>query len=196
MYFAGAYRFIGTIDPEPLVRAVRSLGDEAWFEHVERQQKYQPHRRTQTIPLLYDDDGRHTNPTQWSRWTELKPVIDPVMEKIREANALASGNSDEGYFIRALLARLLPHGWISGHRDEGNTLAKSHRNHIPIITNSGVEFEVAEEVRHLAAGEIWEINNREEHAVRNTSDFERVHLIIDYVVPGEKIEDPDGTIIA
>jgi hypothetical protein len=194
MYFEGAYRFIGKVDPEPLVRAVESFGDDAWFEYVERQQAFHPHRRTQTIPLLYDQDGRHTEPTEWPRWVELKPVFKPVLDKIRDANPPAT--DADGYFIRIILARLLPHGWISGHCDEGNTLAKSHRNHLAIITNSGVEFEVADDVRHLPAGEIWEINNREWHAVRNTSDYARVHMIVDYVVPGEKIEDPEGLCIA
>lgn len=72
----------------------------------------------------------------------------------------------------------------------------SQRNHFPIITNNGVEFEVGEDVRHLAAGEIWEINNRDYHAVRNTSDNARVHMIIDYVVPGEQIADPEGLLVA
>ena len=146
--------------------------------------------------MFYDQDGRHTNPTEWPRWADFKPVIEPVLEQIRSANPSPPDAAEEGYFIRMILARLSPHGWISGHTDQGNTLAKSHRNHLPIITNRGVEFEVGEDVRHLAAGEIWEINNRDYHAVRNTSDHARVHLIVDYVVPGERIEDPDGPLIA
>lgn len=196
MHFEGGYRFIGQVDPEPLVHAVQALGDDAWWEYTERQQMFHPHRRTQTIPLLFDQDGRHTDPSEWPRWAELRPVLEPVLEKIRDANPPASAEAGDGYFIRIILARLAPHGWISGHRDEGNTLAKSHRNHVPIITNPRVEFEVGEDVRHLAAGEIWEINNRDYHAVRNTSDFARVHLIVDYVVPGERIEDPAGVIFA
>lgn len=196
MYFDAAYRFIGKVDPEPLAQAVLSLGEDVWFEYVQRQETFQPHRRTLTIPLVYDQDGRHTNPTEWPRWTGLRPIFEPVLQQIREANPPTSEDGEEGYFIRIILALLRPHGWIGGHRDEGNTLAKSHRNHLAIITNSGVEFEVAEEIRHLAAGEIWEINNREEHAVRNTSDHARVHMIIDYVVPGERIEDPEGLLIA
>lgn len=196
MYLNGGYRFIGKVDPEPLARAVESLSEDAWLEYFGRQQTYRPHRRTQTIPLLYDEDGRHTDPTEWPRWAELKTVLEPVLEKIREANPPASEAGGEGYFIRIILARLNPHAWISVHRDEGATLARSHRNHLAIITNDRVEFEVEEEVRHLAAGEIWEINNRQHHGVRNTSDYARVHLILDYVVPGERIDDPDGPVIA
>jgi hypothetical protein len=196
MYFDGGYRFIGKVDPNPLASAVESLGEEAWYEYVGRQQIYQPHRRTQTIPLIYDPDGRHTEPTEWPRWAEFKPIFEPALDEIRKANRPASDTGGDGYFIRIILARLSPHGWISVHRDHGATLARSHRNHLAIITNPSVEFEVAEEVRHLPAGEIWEINNRELHGVRNTSDHGRIHMILDYVVPGERIEDPNGICIA
>jgi len=192
MYFDGAYRLIGKIDPEPLARAITSMGDAPWFEYVGRQAKFHPHRSTQTIPLLYDEDGRHADPTEWPRWREFQPLVEPVLEEIREGLLPTSGSLEDAYFVRVILAQLSPHGWIACHHDDGATFARSHRVHVAIITNPRVEFEVAEEVRHLAAGEIWEINNREEHAVRNTSDFARVHLIVDYVVPGERIEDPEG----
>jgi hypothetical protein len=195
MYFDGAYRFIGKVDPEPLVRAVNSLDEHAWLEYVRRQDTYQVHRHTYTIPLIYDEDARHTDPTIWPRWAELEPVFKPVLDRIREANRPASATG-EGYFIWIILTRLSPHGWIAAHRDRGESFVKSHRNHLAIVTNKGVEFEVAEQVQHLAPGEIWEINNRQTHAVRNTGDDARIHLILDYVVPGETIEDPEGAYVA
>jgi hypothetical protein len=52
-------------------------------------------------------------------------------------------------------------------------------------------------MRHFAPGEIWEINNRKYHAVRNLGEEARVHLILDYVVPGEEIQDPtEGLVVA
>jgi quercetin dioxygenase-like cupin family protein len=195
MYFDGSYRFIGKVDPEPLVAAIRSLGEDPWFEYVRRQETYEVHRRTQTIPLLFDEDARHTDPTEWPRLQQLQAVIEPVLDKIREANADTAENGDKGYFIRIILTRLSPHGWITRHRDRGDTFMRSHRNHIAIITDPGVEFEVDEQVQHFAPGEIWEINNRQLHTVRNRSDIARVHLIVDYVVPGERIEDPEGVLV-
>jgi quercetin dioxygenase-like cupin family protein len=196
MYFDGTFRHIGTVDPQPLADAIQSLGEDAWFEYVRRQETFQPHRRTQTIPLLYDEDGRHADPTAWPRMTDLKSVIEPVLEKIREANATIPGNGEDGYFVRIILTRLSPHGWIPRHRDGGPSLLRSHRYHVAIVTNPGVEFEVDEKVRYFEAGAIWEINNRQIHTVRNTSDEARIHLILDYVVPGEKVDDPEGEIIA
>lgn len=194
MYFEGAYRFIGKVDPQPLARAIDALGEDAWLEYVKRQDTYQVHRHTFTIPLLFDEDARHSDPTTWPRWAEVEPVLRPVLDKIREANPPVNG--EDGYFIRIILTRLSPHAWIGAHRDRGETFIKSHRNHVAIVTNKGVEFEIAEQVRHLPAGEIWEINNRELHAVRNTGDDSRIHLILDYVVPGERIDDPEGVFVA
>jgi quercetin dioxygenase-like cupin family protein len=189
MYFDGTFRFIGSIDPEPLARAVQALGEDPWIEHSYRQETFHPHRKTQTIPLIYDDDARHTEPTTWPRYAEFRPALQPALDQIRAAN-----DGHDGYFVRIILTRLAPHAWINRHRDDGDTLLRSHRNHLAITTNPLVEFEVGDEVRYLAPGDIWEINNRAEHAVRNKSDHARIHMIIDYVVPGERIDDPDGVV--
>ena len=58
--------------------------------------------------------------------------------------------------------------------------------------NSDQIFDVGETSFHMAEGELWEINNRREHAVANNSDSDRIHLILDYVIAGEKIRDTKG----
>ena len=65
--------------------------------------------------------------------------------------------------------------------DGGTSLEKCRRTHIPIITNEKNVFKVGPEIKHLKVGEIWEIDNTMQHAVRNNSDEPRVHLIIDYM---------------
>jgi len=194
MYFDSPFRLIGTIDPEPLVHAVKSIGEPAWHEYVVRQELFQPHRHTHTIPLLFDLDGRHKNPTAWPRMADFSSVLEPAMEAIRQRNLSEVGR--DGYFVRIILTRLKPGSNIQPHRDGGYSMLRSHRYHLALTTNNLVEFEIAGETQHFAAGEIWEINNREEHAVRNLSDESRIHVILDYVVPGEKIPDPEGMVIA
>ena len=195
MHFDGIFREIGAVDPRPLARAIENLGDAIWTEYADRQQTYQPHRHTQTIPLIFDDDGRHNQPTNWPRLVEFEPMLAPVMDRITAANRPLIG-PDTGYFIRVILTRLAAGTDIAPHRDDGYSLKRSHRNHFAISTNPLVEFEVDGQVKHLAAGAIWEINNRQKHAVRNLSDQPRVHMILDYVVPGEIVRDPDGLVIA
>jgi aspartyl/asparaginyl beta-hydroxylase (cupin superfamily) len=39
----------------------------------------------------------------------------------------------------------------------------------------------------MKEGEIWEINNKYLHGVKNQSEFDRIHLIIDYDVKNSNI---------
>jgi hypothetical protein len=196
MYFDSPFRHVGTIDPEPLVQVIESMGETAWNEYVVRQELFEPHRHTHTIPLLFDLDGRHENPTPWPRLAQIKPALEPALEVIRQANMTGNGLGRDGYFVRIILTRLKPGSNINPHRDGGYSMLRSHRYHLALTTNNLVEFEIAGESRHFAAGEIWEINNREEHAVRNLSGESRIHVILDYVVPGERVPDPEGVVIA
>jgi hypothetical protein len=196
MYFDGQFRHIGTIDPQPLARAIESLSEDAWHEFVRRQEKFEPHRQTLTIPLIFDEDMRHSDPTAWPRMAEMESVLKPAMDKIRQIHAPVDGAS-EGYFIRIILTRLSPGSFITPHRDYGASILRSHRYHLPISTTRLVDFAIDGQFQHFAAGEIWEINNRKYHAVRNLGQDPRVHLILDYVVPGEQIHDPDeGLVVA
>jgi quercetin dioxygenase-like cupin family protein len=91
-----------------------------------------------------------------------------------------------GYFIRANLVRLKSGGEIAAHTDGNFSLVHSHRIHLPIITNDEVWFAVGSETVNLKEGELYEINNRRVHSVKNVGSEDRVHLIMDYVLPGEK----------
>jgi hypothetical protein len=195
MHFDGGFRHIGTVDVAPLARIVDSFGEDAWNEYVRRQERFEPHRHTHTVPLLFDEDMRHSDPTPWPRFAEIEAALEPSLRLIREATRPDTGRLDEGYFVRIILTRLRPGAVISPHRDRGDAVKRSHRNHIAITTNPGVDFAIDGEIKHFAPGEIWEINNRKYHAVRNLGDEPRVHLILDYVVPGEEVQDPDGLVI-
>ena len=81
-----------------------------------------------------------------------------------------------GYFIRIILTTLLPGSVITPHRDYGPSMLRSHRYHLALVTNDQVEFAIGGQIQHMAPGEIWEINNRKLHAVRNLGDEGRIHL--------------------
>ncbi len=70
---------------------------------------------------------------------------------------------------------------IDKHFDGGSYLSVAKRHHIPIITNNKVWFTIDGEKKHLAEGEIWEIDNTKEHEVQNLGDKDRVHLIVDII---------------
>lgn len=191
MHFDGEFRHVGSADPMPLREAVEAMGDEAWQEYVRRQERFEAHRMTQTVPLIFDEDMRHENPTVWPRFGALEPFIQPFMDVIREANADRVVSGQDPYFIRAILTKLAPKSVILPHQDKGYSLFRSHRYHIALKTNEMVDFGINQKMQHFAAGEVWEINNRAFHAVRNMSDEPRTHLILDYVIPGEQVADPD-----
>lgn len=193
MHFDTPFRFVGSVDPLPLRELIDGLGESAWDEFALRQVAAEVHRHTQTIPLLFDTDGRHSGSTLWPRLELFKAPLEPALRAIMAANPDVSDR--EGYFVRIILTRLAPGATIAEHVDDGISLKRSHRHHLAIVTNSLVDFHVGDEIKQLAAGEIWEINNRQMHSVNNRSSETRVHIILDYVVPGEKIMDPDDGLI-
>ncbi|RME98570.1 MAG: hypothetical protein D6773_14225, partial [Alphaproteobacteria bacterium] len=101
-----------------------------------------------------------------------------------------------GYFIRMILTRLQPRASITPHVDDGYSLKRCHRIHVPVLTTPDCTFTVGATTMNMRAGEMWEINNRAIHAVDNASDAPRVHLIMDYVQPGETVFDVEGPLTA
>ena len=162
------------------------------MDDTERQTKYEVHRQTQTIGLVYDYDFRHTKPTVRQPFKYFESALIPAVKYVAqhydqtaEGFALAT-QSGPGYCVRANLVRLNPGGSIDPHQDKNFSLAHSHRIHIPLITNPRVEFVVHNERRYLAEGEVVEINNRRMHSVSNDSDVARVHLLLDWIIAGQQ----------
>lgn len=170
---------------------IEKLDESAWDAESVRQQRYEAHRDTQTIPLVHDYDFRHIHPTRHPALSLFEPLIRPVLAIVADFyDASPEGRKlteryGVGYFVRANLVRLVAGGSIAQHRDMNFSLTHSHRVHVPIITNDRVMFTVGDETLSIPEGEIYEINNRRLHSVTNESDEARVHLILDYVLKGE-----------
>ncbi len=198
MNFDGDLRKIGDIGVTRFAQQAAKITDADWTADAFRQKTYEVHKQTQTIRLIMDEDGRHRDPTYHSSYQTYKELLEPVeifirrqFEQTLKAKRLRKKHG-RGYFIRMILVKLLADGSIPRHVDQGETLAKSHRMHLPIITNEQNLFSVGDTEVHMKAGELWEINNRREHGVVNGGSEDRIHLIIDYVLAGEKIIDPYG----
>ena len=199
MNFNGDLRKIGDIDVSQLARQAAVITDSEWTADAFRQKTYEVHKQTQTIRLIMDEDGRHRDPTYHSTYQTYKELLGPIETFIRrqfeqtlKAKRLRKKHG-RGYFIRMILVKLRAKGSIPRHVDQGETLAKSHRMHLSIITNEQNLFSVGDTELHMKPGELWEINNRREHGVVNGGSADRIHLIVDYVLAGEKIIDTDGT---
>ena len=199
MNFAGNFIKLGDHDVSRFAEKIKDIRDEVWNVDSSRQIKFAVHEHTRTLKFLMDDDFRHTRPTVQPLFREYIDVVEPVLKQIHDlfssfdyAKKLVAEGHRPGYFVRIILVKLLAHGCIPSHFDEYESLKRSHRVHLPVISNDKVVFTVGNIAKVLKAGEIWEVNNRENHFVNNDGDEDRIHLILDYVQPGEKVIDYDG----
>lgn len=87
-------------------------------------------------------------------------------------------------FGRVMLVSLKPGGRITPHWDAGLYADHFDRFHVALQSDAGNAFTVDDASVHMADGEAWWFNHQLEHTVRNESQRERVHLIIDCVAPG------------
>ena len=198
MNFDGNLRQIGDIDVARFAQHAAKITDADWTADAFRQKTYEVHKQTQTIRLIMDEDGRHRDPTYHPSYETYNALLEPIeifirrqFEQTLKAKRLRKKHG-RGYFIRMILVKLLTNGNIPHHVDQGETLTKSHRMHLPIIINEQNLFSVGDTEMHMKPGELWEINNRREHGVVNGGSEDRIHLIVDYVLAGEKIIDADG----
>ncbi len=191
MNFNGNFIHICDADVTPIAEMVNRLTEKHWGLDVTRQQRYDVHEHTETINLVHDPDFRHMNPTRHPALDIFGPMIEPMLAYIanyyenKPANKALVTEYGAGYFIRANIIKLKAGGSIESHQDKNFSLAHSHRIHIPIITHDDVHFTVGDETVHIPVGEVVEINNRRWHSVKNNSGIDRVHLIMDFVIPGE-----------
>ncbi len=159
-------------DIAPLRQKVEQISEQEWAESG-REKRFHAHRKTQSL-ILASDNFKHLPPTWFPAFSRFESELRPVLESI------AHFYGGEGAVLRVLLVRLTEGEVIDPHVDEGMSLLHCHRIHVPIITHDQVMFCVGGEKRHLAAGEIWEINNATVHFVENFSNHARVHMIVDW----------------
>lgn len=192
MNFDGNFLYIGKIDIADLKSDILEFTEDEWNRNTWRQRRFPTHKDTTTIPLIFDADFRHTQPTVHPAFEPLKPLIEPIFDRIRrhynKSLKLRRLQDKHGpaYPIRTILARLRPGGLITPHMDRNFSLSHSHRIHIPIQTRAGVQFKIDGEEVPLKEGDIWEINNRHIHQVFNNSPLPRIHMIVDWAIPGER----------
>jgi len=192
MNLDGDFKKIGMYDVSDIQERVHSFTEEQWLKESWRREKFAVHKYTQSIYLIMDEDGRHADPTEHPALAENRDILQPLLDYVRRQ---FEQTIETSYFVRMLFVKLLSGGSIPPHFDTGRSMRMSHRIHLPLITNDGVKFIVGETTKNLLPGELWEINNRHKHTVKNNGSEDRVHMIMDFVIPGEKIDDVTGEIL-
>lgn len=172
------FKYLDICDISFIKLKLNESDNSIWEGHTYRQSTFSPHRHTQTIELMWDKESLNEirEATKHPNFYGYK--IDELFDRLHPLYTL---NYGEGYFCRTLITKLKAKKHIFPHKDGGDSLEKCHRTHIPIITNDKVTFQVNGENKYMKEGEIWEIDNVAEHAVYNQSDFDRIHLILDYM---------------
>lgn len=102
-------------------------------------------------------------------WPELAPAAVELAE-------LAAG---PGHLSKLMLSRLPAGAVIYPHVDADPCNAPCLRIHVPLQTALGAVFVAGARDHHLELGWAWEVNNRIQHAVRNDSQVDRLHLVLD-----------------
>lgn len=171
------FKFLGTIDPQPLIEAIGKIDEADWGADTFRQTVYKGiHHATQAINLIYDTDFRHFNGTKHKYYHELnmEELLKPLMVVLEKAYG-------PGYLARAVFVKLYAGKNVERHIDVGGSYALSHRVHVSLIGETDkIIYNVRDEDKTFNIGEVWELNDMVEHEVRNHSDKDRVNLILDY----------------
>lgn len=108
----------------------------------------------------------------------------PIMNKCPYIHQILTELTPNG-INDVMLVRLMKldhHGYISPHNDGTvfRNLEQMVRCHLPIITHPDVKMKIENTEYHLEAGKLWFTRVDKMHSVKNDSDIDRVHLVIDF----------------
>lgn len=169
------------LDVSKLAAEIASQPD--LFDEVTDRQDYpgSAHRDSKTIFL------------RWCKGLDVKsafseiPAFDfPAMGKLATARELinyAIHRAGAQQLGRVLVVSLRPGGVVTPHADEGAYADFYERFHIVLKSEPGNIFRCEDETVEMKTGDLWCFNHKTEHEVRNMSDSNRIHLIIDMVAP-------------
>lgn len=194
MFWNGHIReVIKTCDYKGILEILKTIPDEEWKKDTEvRNSKSKvgnTNLDTRALMLKYKSSSitgkgfvnYAKNDTEIL--SKLKPILEKIISNIKEFYGYENLK-----LTSILFTELRKGGIIPEHIDEGKMLSTNHRIHIPLISNPDVKFVLDHKDYYLEPGYGYEINNQIIHEVRNESDIDRIHMIID--LKEWKDEDP------
>ena len=102
----------------------------------------------------------------------------PLLATLKYINSILQEWKCEKETVRFMA--LYPGAEIKPHKDLGCNYAEGNfRLHIPILTNTGVDFIVDGINYSLQPGSCWYMDFSKFHSVKNSGETVRVHLVID-----------------
>ena len=170
------FRHLGSADLADLIQRMKQIPETLWESQNEaKPNKIAQLNETRHIMFRFITDTDRVfdfsdHPVLWDEW---KDALLPIMQQ-----AAAELGYRDYRFPRVMFARVPAGGDISGHYD-GEASHYIHKIHVPLITNDKALFRVGRKEMHLPAGEIFEVNNKRVHAVKNGGTTDRIHLIFE-----------------
>lgn len=171
---ADFFRHLGSADINALNARVKSLPESLWqSENEHKPNNYNNLNDTRHIIFRFINASSVFDFVDRPLWDEWKDVLLPIMEQA--AKSLGYSNYR---FPRVMLAKLPAGSEILPHSD-GRASHYIHKIHVPLITNPETLFHVGAKAKNLPVGEIFEVNNKRNHAVQNGGEQDRIHLIFE-----------------
>ena len=171
-----SYRDLGPVDIGALVPLVSRISKDAWqAEDARKENDFTVFHHTRHLVFRFTPGNRtpldfYSTPA-WAIWA---PHLLPIMtQAIRYYSFVAPE------FPKVMLAKLEAGHAIDPHRDGAGSNLLTHKIHVPLQTNPGATFGAGGEVRHLALGHAYEVNNFGTHFSRNDGAQDRIHLIFE-----------------
>ncbi len=179
MDFGEDQRCLGPVNMQELGARILSQEPAVWSEQAIRQQIYEVHKDTESIVMLFCDEGWPDGDIyREAGWDKLADVAMPVIDKVIETYYQPGG-----ILLRAMAAKLKSKGRINAHRDVLHSFKIGHRIHVPITTGPGVRYTISGKPYAFEVGKAYEINNQMKHSVLNMGSEDRISFIFDYVPP-------------
>lgn len=185
----------GQVDIQPILDLFASAPKELWNEEFQMKDNTHMIRPAHDkwgigkIVLTFCDDyfSRRYEFPWYEHW---KAAIEPIYR---------GAGIDPKRVVRCLFAKMPAGAFIKPHHDTGLWVSKTHRVHVPIVTNEGVKFLCGMDDGSLQrypfpAGQLIELNNAAKHSVHNESDTYRIHMIFDYVDTDDQV--PETVVLA
>ena len=171
------FKVASGVDTLPLLSALQ-LKPHLWNQNDLRQSyENSPHAKADDIWLWFNElsDGCDTfNDIQtipYPAFYELPQARSIIFDLMRRVEATQLG--------RCIITRLKKGDEILPHKDQGAPAEFYTRFQVALNSGKGCNFIIEDEQVNFQNGEVWMINNSNEHSVVNNSDSDRIVMIVD-----------------
>lgn len=169
------YLFLGNYNISSVVDKLPTMNDPIWEKNTLRQTNYAAHSSTKSLVFYWTkniDNEENTSDSELLRsplGVEVLKLVENITERYKSTK-----------ISKLMIAALPPGHSVDAHYDAGN-LTKIRRIHIPLVSSKDCIFEIDGVGYSFPPGFTFELDNTREHAVKNTSNNYRLHIIFDII---------------